>query len=294
MRTDAPTYRTAFAYRSFYAKVPSHTKKLGRADAFNQRKFWNRSFYTQVLWYREGFYTQTLLHQGAVTRRIFHTQTLSGTRAFSQRKTIHKSYHKEKAPTQESFLRTHTQEHLRREASGTGSAQDNRNFTSTLRGSRAFPARRVLPEQVQQKKLTSVPQFWTMGVTMSCGKGSGSMREPIAHSTYLCCNDRRAYCAGTVPTGNPNLQVVYFSFHDDRHEFRSGLVRRAQTKSQFYLTFWRLTRISCAICALREDGSRCATSKSKENPKGSSRGSVFLQIRDVWDFSKSSICVGVF
>ena len=120
VRTDAPTYRTAFAYRSFYAKVPSHTKKLGRADAFaqrhclrtdafNQRKFWHRSFYTQVLWYREGFYTQTLLHQGALTRRIFHTQTLSGTRAFSQRKTIHKSYYNEKAPTQESFCaHTHT------------------------------------------------------------------------------------------------------------------------------------------------------------------------------------------
>lgn len=150
VRTDAPTYRTAFAYRSFYAKVSSHTKKLGRADAFaqrhclrtdafNQRKFWHRSFYTQVLWYREGFYTQTLLHQGALTRRIFHTQTLSGTRAFSQRKTIHKSYYNEKAPTQESFYaHTHTQEHLRTEASGTGSAQGYRK-------SKRFESRKCFP-----------------------------------------------------------------------------------------------------------------------------------------------------
>ena len=37
-----------------------------------------------------------------------------------------------------------------------------------------------------------------------------------------------------------------------------------------------------------------ARHKGIENPKGSSRGSVFLQIRDVWEFSKSSSCVGVF
>ena len=196
--------------------------------------------------HRKHFYTQKLLHTEVFTHRRFCAQTLLHTETFT-----HKSFHTQK------LLQTDTFTH-------------RPFYTQTLVHTKVFTLRSLCTDAFYTKAFTH-RRFYTQTPLHTDGlthrhfdtEHTKAFKQTFLHKRFytdafytqkLCtqrknCNftsvfgDRPSFCAKGLQRepGNRNFTSVF----GDRTSFRAKGLRRTTCKSQFYLSFWWSSLISC-------------------------------------------------
>ena len=256
-----------FTHRRFYKQMLLHTHTPSHPETFTQRRLYTQTLlhkhiHTQRLLLR-SFCTQTLLHTEVFTQRNFYTQTLLHTNTFTHRRFYnlhtntftHRDRNCEIAILPQFLaIEPHFGRNLisgERVAIGRQTSQfylephfvrkgcdwtpRNRNFTSVF-GDRTSCRAKGLRGTSWNRNLTSVFDDRTSF------RAKGLRRTSWNRNFTSVFGARTSFRAKRLrrEPGNRNFTSAF----GDRTSFRAKRFA-GNTKSQFYLSFWRSNLISC-------------------------------------------------